>query len=157
MQLRPARPDESAQLSELALASKAYWGYDPEFLAACRAELTLTPDDVDPRRVTVAEFDGRVLGFAALAGEPPEVELAMLFVDPGHIGNGVGRALWTAAVDTAAALGAETMAIESDPQAEPFYLAMGATRIGEVESGSIPDRKLPLLVAQVDAAVRRPR
>jgi GNAT superfamily N-acetyltransferase len=153
MQLRPAEPAEAGPLSELAMASKAYWGYDREFLDACRAELTLSPDDVDPARVTVAEFDGRVLGFAVVAGGPPEVELAMLFVDPGHIGNGVGRALWTAAVDTAAALGAETVTIVSDPQAEPFYLAMGATRIGEVESGSIPDRKLPLLVAEV----RRPR
>lgn len=151
MLLRPARPAEAGLLSELALTSKAYWGHDPEFLAACRAELTLTPDDVDPRRVTVAEFDGRVLGFAALAGTPPEVELAMLFVDPGHIGNGVGRALWTAAVATAATLGAETMTIESDPQAEPFYLAMGATRIGEAESGSIPGRKLPLLVVRIHA------
>jgi hypothetical protein len=43
--IRPARPDECELLSELALRSKGCWGYDAEFLEACRAELTLVPED----------------------------------------------------------------------------------------------------------------
>jgi GNAT superfamily N-acetyltransferase len=140
--LRPARADEAEPLSELALASKGHWGYDAEFLEACRDELTVTPE----HRAVVAEQDGRVAGFYALTGEPPEVDLAMMFVDPAWIGRGVGRALWEHAVDAAARSGAERVTIDAEPHAEAFYLAMGAVRVGEAASGSIPGRTLPRLV-----------
>jgi hypothetical protein len=71
LQLRAGRSDEARLLSDLALRSKSYWGYDQAFLDACRPELTLTPEQVERQRVTVAERDGRVVGFYALAGQPP--------------------------------------------------------------------------------------
>lgn len=143
---RPARPDEAADLTELALRSKGHWGYDRDFLDACRAELTIEPAEVEARRVTVAEADERVVGFYTLDGDPPVVGLGQLFVDPGAIGAGIGRALWRHAVATAAAHGSTALTIDSDPFAEGFYLAMGAVRTGAVPSGSIPGRVLPRLV-----------
>jgi GNAT superfamily N-acetyltransferase len=140
--LRPARADEAGPLTELALASKGHWGYDAEFLAACRDELTVTPE----HGAVVAERDGRVAGFYVLTGEPPELDLAMMFVDPGQIGSGVGRALWEHAAEAAARAGAERVTIDAEPHAEAFYLAMGAERVGEVASGSIPGRVLPRLL-----------
>jgi hypothetical protein len=83
LRLRAARRDEARLLSELALRSKGYWGYD--------------------------------------------------------------RALWEHAMVAARTLGLERLTLEADPGAEPFYLAMGARRIGSVPSGSIPGRVLPLL------------
>jgi GNAT superfamily N-acetyltransferase len=158
--VRPARADEAGLLSELALASKGHWGYDARFLEACRAELTLTPQDVTAQRAVVVERDGRVLGFHTLAGQPPVLELAMMFVHPEHVGRGVGRELWVHAVDAADRLGAERVTIDADPHAEAFYLAMGAVRVGEVASGSIPGRSLPRLeyrlpLATLAEAVRR--
>jgi GNAT superfamily N-acetyltransferase len=143
--LRAARPAEAGLLSDLALASKAHWGYDAEFLEACRDELTLTPEDVVARRAAVVERDGRVVGFCTVAGEPPELELGMMFVDPAHVGRGVGRELWAHATAEARRLGADRMTIDADPHAEAFYLAMGAVGIGETASGSIPGRSLPRL------------
>ncbi|MEE8490728.1 MAG: hypothetical protein V3S60_03740 [Acidimicrobiia bacterium] len=35
--IRPARRDELDLLSDLALRSKGFWGYDDDFLEACRA------------------------------------------------------------------------------------------------------------------------
>ena len=96
-------------------------------------------------RVTVAERDGHLVGFYALAGEPPQGTLEDLFVEPDHIGTGVGRALWEHAMVAARTLGFERLTLEADPGAEPFYLAMGAHRIGSVPSGSIPGRFIPLL------------
>jgi GNAT superfamily N-acetyltransferase len=144
--LRAARPAEAALLSDLALASKGYWGYDAEFLEACREELTLTADDVVAQRAAVVERDGRVVGFCTLAGEPPELQLGMMFVDPAHVGGGVGRELWAHATARARSVGAERVTIDADPHAEAFYLAMGAVRVGEVASESIPGRSLPRLV-----------
>jgi GNAT superfamily N-acetyltransferase len=145
LRLRAARRDEARLLSELALRSKGHWGYDQAFLDACRAELTLTPEDVETRRVTVAERDRQVVGFYALAGDPPEGTLADLFVAPERIGTGVGRALWEHAMVAARTLGFERLTLEADPGAKPFYLAMGAHRIWSVPSGSIPGRFIPLL------------
>ena len=48
----------------------------------------------------------------------------------------------------AAAAGAGRMVIQSDPHAEGFYLHMGARRVGERASDSIPGRVLPLFVLE---------
>jgi N-acetylglutamate synthase-like GNAT family acetyltransferase len=154
LHLRPGRREEAGLLSRLALRSKAHWGYDQAFLDACRAELTLTPEEVLANRVTVAERDGQVIGFYALAGTPPVGILEDLFVEPEHIGASVGRALWSHAMVTARTLGFERITLEADPGAEPFYLAMGARRCGSVPSGSIPGRVLPVLeIAVAEVAV----
>ncbi|MEU5313239.1 GNAT family N-acetyltransferase [Streptomyces sp. NPDC021562] len=140
--IRAARPGEAGFLSDLALRSKAHWGYDTEFLAACRAELTLTDAELAGRRTAVAERDGRVVGFTTLEGEPPQGVLGMMFVDPRAIGEGVGRRLFTHVVETAAALGFTQFTIDADPNAEPFYEAMGGVPVRRVPSGSIPGRTL---------------
>ncbi|WP_245700178.1 hypothetical protein [Geodermatophilus siccatus] len=52
---RPAVPNEADALSRLALRSKGHWGYDEEFLAACRVELTLQPEQCDGVHTVVAK------------------------------------------------------------------------------------------------------
>src|SRR3990170_3273189 len=111
MELRPARPEEARLLSNLALRSKGHWGYNDAFLAACRHELTIRRGEMASRHVTVAEVDGVVAGHYTIDG----AALGQLFVDPAHIGHGVGRALWTHAVDAARKLGIDTLSIDSDP------------------------------------------
>lgn len=66
MKVRKGRPEEAAALTEPALRSKGHWGYDEEFLAACRDELAVRPAETGPRRTEVAEEDGRILGFTTL-------------------------------------------------------------------------------------------
>ncbi|MCP8708775.1 GNAT family N-acetyltransferase [Streptomyces sp. AC04842] len=145
MLIRNARPDEAGELTELALRSKAHWGYDEAFMASCREELTVRPSEVAGRRTALAERDGRILGFTTVDGSPPEGALGMMFVDPSALGQGMGRALFAHALATARAAGFRRLTIDADPNAEPFYRAMGAVRIGETPSGSIPGRVLPLL------------
>lgn len=145
MRIRAGEAAEAAALTELALRSKGHWEYDAEFLAACREELTVRPADVVARRTAVAEEDGRILGFTTLDGEPPKGALGMMFVEPDTIGRGVGRRLFAHTMDEARRLGFTRLTIDADPNAEPFYRAMGAIRIGATPSGSIPGRELPLL------------
>ncbi|MFE2055836.1 GNAT family N-acetyltransferase [Streptomyces sp. NPDC059446] len=151
MRVRPGRPTEAAQLTALALRSKAHWGYDKAFMAACRDELTVLPGDTAGGRTLVAEEDGHILGFTTLSGEPPEGVLAMMFVEPGAMGRGVGRLLFEQTMARAGRLGFEALTIDADPHAEPFYAARGAVRIGATPSGSIPGRELPLLRIALDA------
>jgi GNAT superfamily N-acetyltransferase len=150
--LRPAVPAEADALTDLALRSKGHWGYDATFLAACRAELTVRPEQCDGAHTVVAESGGALLGFYRLAGEAPVAELADLFVDPTAIGQGVGATLLADAVDRARAVGVARLVIDSDPHAEEFYAHMGARRIGTVASGSIPGRELPRLELAVAPA-----
>lgn len=147
--LRRARADEADTLSNLALAAKAHWGYDEAFIEACRAELTFAPADVERRHIVVADVDGVVTGFYSVDGEPPVGELGNLWVRPDEIGTGLGRMLWDDALTTAAAAGFEYLDIDSEPFAEGFYLRMGAERVGEIASGSVPGRVLPQLRVKV--------
>jgi GNAT superfamily N-acetyltransferase len=139
MRLRPARLDEAPALTELALRSKGHWGHDAAFLERCRPELTVAADDVEAGRVTVAVVAGAVAGFATVRPEEP-AELEALFVEPAAMGHGVGRALLREAQRRAGT----ALLIESDPQAEAFYLRHGAERIGRRTSPST-GRELPLL------------
>ena len=138
MRIRPAHPEEAAALSELCFHSKAHWGYDDEFMEACREELTVR----DVAGVRVAEVEGRVVGLYSLDAEG---DVALFFVDSAAIGTGVGRALWDDLVHVARVLGLEALRVDADPNAEGFYARMGAVRVGEVPSASIPGRTLPCL------------
>ncbi|GGN60194.1 N-acetyltransferase [Actinoplanes lobatus] len=141
--MRLARVEEAGALTELALRSKAHWGYDELFLKACRDELTLSPGEISSRRTSVAEIDGRIAGFYTLDGQPPEGELGNLWIDPKHLRRGIGRSLWQHAMGVARELGFAAILIDADPNAEGFYLGMGATTVGTTPSTSIPGRVLP--------------
>lgn len=143
--LRPAKPDDVETLTELALAAKQHWGYDQAFMDAVRDELTFTADDIAERHFVVAELQGDVVGFYSVDGEPPRGELGNMWAKPSQIGTGLGAILWRHAMSTAAELGHDELDIDSEPFAEGFYLRMGAERVGEIASGSIPGRVLPQL------------
>jgi GNAT superfamily N-acetyltransferase len=144
--IRRARPAEAGVLSALALRSKAHWGYDADFLAACRDDLTLTGEDVATSTVYVCDGVDAPSGFYRLLLQDDGVaELDALFVEPAAMGQGVGRRLWRHAAATAAKLGCREIVLQSDPQAEGFYLAMGAQRAGESASTVMPGRMLPLM------------
>ena len=142
--IREGRPEESQQLTELILRSKAHWGYSAEFMARVRSELILHAKDVVPHRTLVSELDGRLAGVATVTGTPPRGELDLLFVDPWAMGRGVGRELFLEAAHRSRAEGFEELDIVADPGAESFYLKMGAARVGESVSPST-GRALPLL------------
>jgi N-acetylglutamate synthase-like GNAT family acetyltransferase len=146
--IRSARVDEARLLSDLALKSKAHWGYSAEFMERCRAELSYSEQQLraEDMRFFVAESAQRVVGFYALEQlSATEIELAAMFVDPACIGSGFGRLLMEHAKSVAAALGAKQLTIQSDPYAERFYVAAGGVVTGTSESASIAGRYLPTL------------
>ncbi|MEV7520141.1 GNAT family N-acetyltransferase [Streptomyces sp. NPDC091371] len=132
VKVRAAQADEAEALTGLVMRSKAHWGYDAAFLAACAEDLRIRPEDAEARRIVVAEDErGTVLGLASLEGDPPRAVLGLLFVEPAAIGRGVGRLLYRDVLRRAADLGVRTLVIDSDPHAAGFYRAMGADESGE--------------------------
>lgn len=151
--IRAVEPHEASYITELAMRSKAYWGYSAEFMAACRAELSVSADTlISPQfHVRAAEQAAEIVGFYTLETlSDTEFELEALFVEPEHIGLGIGRALMTHAKRYAAALGGRQLIVQADPNAERFYLAAGGKLIGKQESGSVPGRFLPTFVIPLD-------
>ncbi len=147
--IRAAHRSEAAILSDLALRSKATWGYSDAFMAACRPELTYTAEQIASASFTfwVADVDGACLGFYALKHlAPGEIELEALFVEPLHIGMGFGRMMMKHACREAAKSGAAALIVQSDPHAEDFYRSAGASLVGRRQSGSIDGRYLSIFV-----------
>lgn len=145
MQIRRARENEAGFLSALALRSKAVWGYSAEFLRRCEPLLAVSNGYVRANPVFVAEVDGRIQGFYSLNQSRYEIELDLLFVEPAALRGGIGKALLKHAFHTALDLGHSRLFVESDPDAEPFYLRLGARRIGVIASTVEEHRELPLL------------
>jgi N-acetylglutamate synthase-like GNAT family acetyltransferase len=143
--LRDARDEEAEALSALMMRAKASHGYDAAFMEACRLELLVTPTRIRRERVRVAERGGALVGVAALEWDDGACELTALFVDLVHARTGIGRALWLDALAECKRRGVGILQIASDPFAEGWYLKQGAVRIGDIPSGSIPARRLPLL------------
>jgi GNAT superfamily N-acetyltransferase len=143
--LRGAHPDEAAALTELCLRSKAVWGYDAAFMAACRDELTLTPETFGSSLLQVAVRDGRVIGMVQVGIAGEVAQLDRLFVEPDQLRSGAGRFLLDWAKAAARQVGAVVMIIEADPGAAGFYRREGAVDAGTVASGSIPGRCIPKL------------
>ena len=143
--LRTPRYDEALSLTGLCLRSKAVWGYDEEFIRACRSELTLTASTMRSSYLKVAEIGGHLVGVAQVTVKGQLAELDKLFVEPTCLRCGAGKALFDWATTLARDGGAVTMVIGSDPDAAGFYRRMGAVDDGTAPSGSIPGRLIPRL------------
>ncbi|EPY05674.1 hypothetical protein PAALTS15_19138 [Paenibacillus alvei TS-15] len=146
--IRQAAVQDVRILSELAYASKAYWGYDEAFMEACREDLTITEAHLTAAQFFVVEENRQIQGFIALEQDLSQRDRGLvtnLFIHPKAIGHGYGQALWNRMIDAARDLGICTVLVHSDPHAEPFYVRMGARRIGEIASTVFPDRHLPVL------------
>jgi GNAT superfamily N-acetyltransferase len=141
--IRAARVDEAEALSDLALRSKASWGYSLDLMRSFEVELTLTT--IDLAAVLVIEVEGIAGGFYSLQPvSETRAELGHLFVEPSLQRRGLGRLMIADALRRARARGFRWLEIQGDPNAAQFYEHVGATRVGERESDSIPGRMLPL-------------
>jgi N-acetylglutamate synthase-like GNAT family acetyltransferase len=145
LHIRRAKPSEAAALTDLALRSKAHWGYDAAFMARCRVALTVEPDEMRRHSYYVAERNGAIVGFYGFEPEGDAVGLARFFVEPMEIGSGVGRALLDHAKAAARRDGHTTLIAVADPNAAAFYERMGGQPAGSAPSEIDPARPLPVL------------
>lgn len=149
MEIVRAKPEAAPALTEIAFAAKRHWGYPERWIETWRDILTVTPALVAANPTFAAIDDDRVVGFYSLTTKP-RPDLTHLWVLPGAMGRGFGRALFEHAVEQGRALGFSAFEIEADPNAEAFYLHMGAKRVGtSVTEIEARPRELPLLVYEL--------
>ncbi len=128
------------------MAAKALWGYPPRWLDQWRGLLTVTPAYIETNEVFVAQHQDALVGFCAFQDLEPFWDLDHLWVRPDYVRRGVGRRLFQHALRVVLRLRRAPIRIESDPNAEGFYVRMGARRIGVVDATTdgVP-RSLPVL------------
>jgi GNAT superfamily N-acetyltransferase len=134
MNIRRAQASDAAELTKIAHEAKRHWGYPERWIELWRDDLTLTPDFIAGNEVYLAEDGGEALGCYGLVAGSPDWTLEHFWIRPAAMGKGLGRRLFEHARAVAADAGAGVLEIDSDPNAESFYLRMGAVRVGEVLS-----------------------
>lgn len=134
IQIRRARADEADVLTEIAHAAKRHWQYPENWIELWKEDLTITEDFLANNEVYVALIGDKLAGCCALVVNGSVAELEHMWVKPDYMGSGVGRSLFLKIRDRAAELNLPILELSADPNAEPFYERMGATRIGEVRS-----------------------
>ena len=130
MNIRRAQESDAAELTRIAHEAKRYWGYPERWIELWRDDLTFSPELIAGNEVYVAEEGGEALGCYGLVA----AALEHFWIRPSAMGKGLGRRLFEHAAAVAAARGVSVLEIDSDPNAEPFYLRMGAVRVSEVLS-----------------------
>lgn len=151
VELAPAVVSDAARLSHIARAAKAHWGYPDAWLQQWAAQFEITAEFLEQHWACVARVGETPIGFVAIDQTFVPPEIVHLWLLPQYHGAGIGRRLVEAAIDEARRRGIRTLAVESDPNAETFYLACGAARAGAVPApmDGASHRVLPRLAFNV--------
>jgi GNAT superfamily N-acetyltransferase len=147
MKILRAEPAAAEQLAQICIAAKGYWGYSPEWLARWQANLRITPEYLASSVAYCAVDAGETVGWYALLHGHKKSLLDHLWVTPGRIRTGVGRALFAHAVQEARRAGSNYLEIEAEPQAAGFYERMGARYSHAVLTAM--DREIPVYLVDL--------
>lgn len=148
LRIRNAIHEERELLATVAYAAKAHWGYSIEILEAWRPELTPSAQSIDGQPTFVAEIGSEVAGWCQIDMAANPVELTHFWVHPEFQRRGVGRALLEVVSTHLKSVNVAALAIDADSNAEEFYIAVGAIRLGSKQAPipGHPSRIRPQLV-----------
>ena len=134
---------DAEKLTEIALKSKAYWGYSKAEIESWREDLTVTSKMFEDFSIYNFLVNNKIVGFYILNRVNIRTSfLEFLFVHPNYIQQGIGRKLLAHAIAFCIGGSSAILNVLSDPNAEAFYVKHGFKVIGRRES-SIPGRLLP--------------
>jgi GNAT superfamily N-acetyltransferase len=143
--IRDAVPADLAELREVYRASSLSNEGDRENLLANPNALEFPGIAAGDGRTRVAvAADGRIAGFATSLIAGDAVELDDLFVDPGWMRRGIGRALVADAAAIARQWGASRIEVTANPHALAFYRQAGFVAGHEVQTRFGPGTRMHL-------------
>jgi maltose O-acetyltransferase len=154
--IRSANKEEAGALTEISFSSKGHWRYPREYLDIWENELTISPDYIEKNDVFVYEEDGVARGYYSIVELASDLEVSdakitkgfwlhHMFIEPSHIGKGVGSRMFEHLREWCAAEGIEVLGILADPNAKGFYEKMGCEYVREFPS-TIKNRTTPYFV-----------
>lgn len=127
-------PKQADQLTRIALAAKAYWGYPERWMEIWKPQLTFSPVYFEENESWAAVVDENPIGFYTWLDKNGTAWLENLWVLPDYMGKGVGKTLFLHAVELSRERGYTALELEADPNAAGFYQKMGMHKIDEHHS-----------------------
>ena len=132
--IQRVHPNHAVQLTQIALAAKAHWGYPERWMEIWKPQLTFRPQYFIDNEGWAAMINKTPIGFYTLEERNGNAWLENLWVLPEYIGKGVGKALFLHAAESSRQRGYRLLQLEADPNAVGFYERMGMYKIGERHS-----------------------
>lgn len=124
----PARADE---LSRIAFAAKAHWGYPERWMDMWVPQLSFRAEYFEQYESWVALDGEKPVAFYTWEEKKGHAWLENLWVLPEYMGRGIGRMLFLHAVEESRQRGYKRLQLEADPHAVGFYERMGMRKISE--------------------------
>ena len=145
MTIQKAIPGDHEILTQITKKSKAYWGYSNEQIEDWSPFLTVTEEYIETNSVFNLMLDNEIVGYYSFFHESENsLKLDNLFVLPDFIGKGFGKLLMNDFLVRLQDLSVQKVVLNSEPNAESFYIKFGFVKIGQIET-SIKDRYLPIM------------
>jgi ribosomal protein S18 acetylase RimI-like enzyme len=149
MTIQKAIPSDHEILTQITKKSKAYWGYSNEQIEDWSPFLTVTEEYIETNSVFNLMLDNQIIGYYSFFHESENsIKLDNLFVLPDFIGKGFGKLLMNDFVVRLQDLSVQKVVLNSEPNAESFYIKFGFVKIGQIET-SIKDRYLPIMELKI--------
>lgn len=126
-----AQPAHAEALTRITISAKRHWHYPEKWIQIWLPLMTMTPECISENEVWLKVIEGEPVAYYSLKQDGEELWLDNLWVLPEHMGKGVGKELFSHALERSRGRGASTLKIEADPNAESFYEKMGVRRVGE--------------------------
>ena len=157
--IRSAKNNEADVLTGISFASKGYWNYPEEYFEVWKNELTIHSEYIEENDVFVFEDRGAIVGYYSVVELKENIEVAgitinkgfwleHMFIEPQHIGHGIGTLLFRHLREWCVTNGITELKILADPNARGFYEKMGCI-YKEEHPSTIENRTTPLLHLQL--------
>lgn len=150
LKIRSATANDCEILTNIAINSESYWGYDLDYMTMFKSIYKVTEKFVNNNPTFLMEENRNIIGFYGILIGNTEISLEYFFIDPQYIRQGYGKMLWNHLITTCKKLGIKEFSLVTSPQAKDFYVKLGAICCGEVESLLKKGRIIPQLIYIVE-------
>ena len=145
MKIKKANLNDNEILTVITKKSKAHWGYSEEQILKWNKNLTISKEYIESNSVFTLVNNEKTIGYYSyIVKEEKNVLLDNLFILPEYIGKGFGKYLMNDFLNRMKDEKFEKITLDSEPNAEDFYLKIGFKKIGEFET-SIKNRFMPIM------------
>lgn len=129
--IRRIDPAQANDLSKIAFAAKAHWGYPERWMDMWIPQLTFNSAYFVEYESWAAFDEAKPVAFYTWEERRGNAWLENLWVVPEYMGQGIGKKLFLHAAEESRRRGYRRLQLEADPHAVGFYERMGMYKISE--------------------------
>jgi GNAT superfamily N-acetyltransferase len=149
--LRKATPDDAVAVANILIASrKVFLPFAPSPHSAASIHAWVAGKLLPDGGTTVAELDGEVIGILAISQHDNVQWIDQLYLDPAHVGKGVGKKLLMHAFNLLARP-IRLYTFQENMCARKFYEQHGFVAI-ELTDGSMNEEKCPDVLYEITSS-----